>query len=244
MNNTYAQVLIDVLGLSRLPVAVRFVADEESDIPSDYRTDLSLTYCQFLMMAQKGEKVAVTIDNITCPNGAAALGLRPLPDKIARGEMTYQLGIFADPIYGAHLSEQTPRIPGRQYEGILLAPLASVDYEPHLVIIQGTPFSIMWILIAGNYYKGNRYSLSTAISQGACVDVTAVPFLNQEINVSLGCYGSRNATDERPEELLIGIPYSLLPGIIEVLPQINEKVAKRTTQKPAYNRLAAKMGWE
>lgn len=243
MNDQYASTFVNILGLTRLPVAVSFLRNEE-EIPADYRTDLSLTYCQHLMMAQKGEKMAVTVDNLACANGAAAFGLRPLPDKIARGEMTYQLGVFADPAFGANLSDQTPRIPVGQYKGLLLAPLSIAEFEPDLVIVQGTPFNIVWVLMAGNYTKGNRYSFSTAVSQGVCVDVTVVPFLTGEINISLGCYGSRNATDEQHEEMLAGIPFAHLPGIVDALPRLNEKVIDRTLKKPAYHRLAAKMEWE
>lgn len=243
MNDQYARTLTDIIGLVRLPVAVSFLS-AEVEIPADYRSDLSLTYCQHLMMAQKGEKIAVTADNLACANGAAALGLRPLPEKIARGEMTYQLGVFADPAFGARLSQQTPRIPQGQYKGLLLAPLAAAEFEPDLVIIQGTPFNIMWILMANNFNKGDRGSFSTAVSQGICVDVTVIPLLTGNVNISLGCYGSRNATDEQHEEMLAGIPFALLPNIIEALPRLNDKVIDRTTRKPAYHRLATKMEWE
>ncbi len=243
INNSYAKILDDILTLSRSPVAVRFLA-AGTDVPSGYQDDLSLTYCQSVMMAQKGEKVAVTVDNISCANGAAALGLRPLPDKIARGEMTHRLGVFADPSYGANLSTQTPRIPEGQYSAILLAPLSDADFEPDVVILQGKPYDIMWLILASNYKKGNRGSFSTAVSQGLCVDVTVIPMLMQEINISLGCYGSRNATDEQAEEMVMGIPFALLPEIMEALPKINEKVMERTNKKPAYNRLADKMNWQ
>lgn len=240
VNKSYAGIMTDILNLSRSPVAVVFLPSG-SNIPDGYREDLSLTYCQSVMMAQKGEKLAVTADNISCANGAAALGLRPLPDKIARGEMIYSLGVLADPVYGANLSNQTPRVPQEQYSAILLAPLDSADFEPDVVIVQGSPYDIMWLVMADNYRKGNRASFSTAVSQGICVDVTAIPWLRQEINISLGCYGSRNATDEQAEEMFIGIPFAQLPAIIEALPKLNEKVMERTKKKTAYQRLADKL---
>lgn len=240
--NQYADQLVDILELSRLPVAVKFL-DSCSEIPSDYRTDLYLTYCQALMMAQKGEKIAVVADNIACANGAAALGLRSVTEKLSKGEMTYRLGVFSDPVYGARLSDVTPRIPQGRYGAILLCPLREAVSEPQIIIIQGLPYSLMWLLMANNYSRGCRYSLSTAVSQGICVDVTVVPLLTGEMNLSLGCYGSRNATDEDKNEAVAGFPFSELPTIAETLPLMREKVMERTVKKKAFNRLAESLGW-
>jgi len=236
----YSRILTELLKLERLPVAVRFIRKDEK-IPAGYRTDLKLNFCQAVMLAQRGEKLLVTGENISCANGGAALGLMPLPEKIKSGEMHSKINVFGTADAAALLSVLTPRIGEGSYAGILLAPLLAPEFDPDVVVIQGTPFNIMSLIMADNHEKGIRYNFTTAASQGVCVDAVVVPFVTGMINTTLGCYGARNATDIREDELLMGIPRRHLDGIIIKLQELNEKLFERARKKPAFNRLREKM---
>jgi uncharacterized protein (DUF169 family) len=67
-----------ILGLGTQPVAVNFYRAQEA--LTQERTPEKLRYCQALMKAREGERVILTLDNLSCP---AAFGFRPLPEKIA-----------------------------------------------------------------------------------------------------------------------------------------------------------------
>ncbi len=236
----YAQTLKYFLDLYRRPVAVRFLKDEE-EAPPDYRTDLNLTFCQFVMLAQRGDKLMAIADNLACANGATALGLMPMPEKIRNGEMLSRLNLFATPEIAAQASTLTPRIPFGAYPRILVAALDEADFEPQVVILQGKPAALMWVLIAGNHEVGGRYTFSTAISQGVCVDATILPFLEGKISLTLSCYGGRGATDQGEDEVLLGVPFKDLDKIVEVLPDLKNNIMKRGMDKKAYQRLQAKL---
>ncbi len=236
----YAQALKYFLELYRRPVAVRFLSDEE-EVSPDYRSDLDLSFCQFVMLAQRGDKLLATADNLACANGAAALGLRPLPEKIRSGEMHSRLNLFDSPELASQVSALTPRIPLGSYPRILLAALDEADFEPQVVILQGKPATLMWVLIANNYHKGGRYSFTTAVSQGVCVDATVIPFLEGNINLSLSCFGGRGSTDQKEDEVLLGLPFKDLEKIVEVLPELKNTIMKRSIEKTAYKRLQAKL---
>lgn len=236
----YTQSLKSFLELYRRPVAIRFISPMDS-IPEGYRSDLDLTFCQFVMLAQEGEKLLANADNLACANGAAALGLRPLPEKIKNGEMHARLNAYARPEVAARISAVTPRIPLGDYPQILVAPLDEADFEPHVVIIQSSPEILMWILIADNHELGSRYAVSTAGSQGICVDASVIPFLDGNLNLSLSCFGSRGATDQKEDEMILGIPFNRLEAIIQALPELKNSVIKRAQEKTAYNRLQEKL---
>lgn len=236
----YAQTLKYFLELYRRPVAIRFLKKDEEALP-EYRSDLNLTFCQFVMLAQRGEKLLALADNLACANGAAALGLMAMPEKIKNGEMLSRLNLFATPEIAAQASTLTPRIPLGAYPRIMLAALDEADFEPQVVILQGKPAALMWVLIADNHQKGNRYTFTTAVSQGVCVDTAIIPFLEGRSNLSLSCYGGRGATDQGEDEVLLGVPFKDLESIVEVLPGLKNNIMKRGMEKGAYKRLQAKL---
>ncbi len=232
-NHEYAKILTDVLELVRQPAAVRFITESE-EVPDNYTDDYNLSFCQFLMMAQRGYQLFADLYNVSCPNGAAALGLCPLPEEIRNGQVTLDMGVYASQVEGARVSALTPRLEKGKYRGILISPLAKAEFEPQVVVFQGRPFNIMWLMAAENYKRGTRLNFSTALCQGTCVDAVIVPFLNGDINLSLACYNSRNATDIGEDEILIGIPYEHLGDIVYALPRLKSSIITRSRAKPMY----------
>jgi len=232
-NSEYAKIILDVLELARQPVAVRFITESE-EVPDNYTDDYNLSFCQFLMMAQWGYQLFADLYNVSCPNGAAALGFRPLPEEIRNGQVTLDMGVYSSPTEGARVSALTPRLEKGKYKGILVSPLAKAEFEPHVVVFQGRPFNMMWLIAGENYQRGTRLNFSTALCQGTCVDAVIVPFLNEDINLSLACYNSRNATDIGEDEILIGVPYQHLEDIVYALPRLKESIITRSRSKPMY----------
>jgi uncharacterized protein (DUF169 family) len=51
------------------------------------------------------------------------------------------------------------------------------------------------------------------------------------MNMSLGCYGCRRATDIRNDEMIAGIPYRNLEKMIEALEKISEGPMQKARQK-------------
>lgn len=80
-------------------------------------------------------------------------------------------------------------------------------------------------------------NFNTAISNGSCVDATVVPHLTQKINITLSCYGCRNATDIPDDHLMAGFPGNQLEAIVSSLRMLEEKAMPRSRAKKAYNRL-------
>jgi uncharacterized protein (DUF169 family) len=188
-----------------------------------------------IMEAKKGKICAISEENITCPAAAAALGFKPLPEKIAKGAMLKTLGLFEKEEYGKALMEKIPRLRANEFDKIIALPLEKCDFAPDLIVIEDTPERIMWITLASLKLANGRHSFSTGIFQACCVDVSVIPYLNQTVNASLSCYGCRDATDLEDTECLVGIPYQKLESIVSSIEYLSTKAMDTVRHKKAFN---------
>ena len=227
-----------VLCLDLPPVGVKFLKPEEVDEYKNYNSEVRYTYCQFIMKAHEGEKLMAVPGNVSCANGASALGFLPVPDKLKTGAFLEQLGSFEKEA-GRTVMEELPRLEFNQYAAIIVSRLETADFEPDIIVVESKPEHIMWLALSVLHHEGGRLVFSTAISNGVCVDVTVIPHLTQKLNVTLGCYGCRNATSINDEHLLAGFPRSKLEAIMRSLKMLDEKAIPRTKGKKAYQRLVA-----
>jgi len=188
------------------------------------------------MRAGKGEKIMITADNINCPASAAAFGFKPLPEKLSSGQMLYNMELFATPEASQKAMDSMTRLEQNEIHGIILYPLQEdMEIKPDVMIIKSLPEHLMWIALASIYKTGERLKFDSAIFQATCVDSTIIPFVTDEINSTLGCFGCRDATDIEDKESLMGIPYNMLDEIYNNLRALSEKAIPRARGKQAYN---------
>jgi len=228
-----SQKLEEILGLDTPPIAVKIIKTEEP-LPDIKLPTQNSRYCQLLMLARKGQTLMLTAEKIACPAAKAALGLGPLPEKISTGEMLCALGLFMSKEAAAKTMNMIPRIKVGSTKAIVAGPLRNFPMEPDVVIIESVPEHIMWLGLARNFREGGRLNFDSSIFQAECVDVTTVPYLTGELNMTPGCYGCRQATDTPPEHMFIGIPAKLLPEIVESLEALSKKAMKVVREKSVY----------
>ena len=229
--------LKEVLNLENEIVGLKML--KNNDILEGYNKEPKYTFCQFIMKAREGHKLLATADNIACANGASALGFISVPEKLMNGEFLSQLGTFEKE--GAKETMGfLPRFEQNEFSGIALSPLSEADYDPDIIIIETEPENIMWLGLATIYQGGGRLQFSSSISNGTCVDMAVIPFKTQKLNVSLGCYGCRNATNIPNKHMLAGFPGNGLINILESLDLLAKKAMPRTREKRAYQRLISK----
>ncbi|MDD2216632.1 MAG: DUF169 domain-containing protein [Eubacteriales bacterium] len=226
-----------VLGMENQAVGIKFL--KENEVIPGYDNENKYTFCQFIMKARKGEKLLVTSDTIACANGGSALGLLPIPEKLMNGDFLSHLGTF-EKKGAANTMSIMPRFKQNQFSAIALAPLKDVDFDPDIIVLETVPEQLMWLSLATIYEEGGRHQFSSSISNGTCVDIVVVPYLTKKLNVSLGCYGCRNATNIPDHHLLAGFPANQLESILDALDKISEKAIPRTREKRAYMRLMDK----
>lgn len=217
-----AEKLVKYLGLKYEPVAVKVLKKGEP-MPEGYsEPDKNLRHCQSIMKARKGESFIIPADKHACVVGASSLGIIPTPEKVASGEFHHNLGMFDSVEAAAEMIGKRPKFEPESRVATVVGPLKDAKVDPDVVILVDRPETIYWIIPASTYHKGGRANFSSAAFQATCADTTILPNLTGEINISLGCFGCRKATDIENDEMLVGIPFNKLEEIVNVLEKLYE----------------------
>lgn len=240
-NRAAANRLKSLLGLERSAVAVKFIPTDE-ELPAGFVEPDARRYCQVLMEASRGAKVLLTPANINCPASAAALGFKPLPEKLDTGDMLVAYGIFANKAAGSATIHSMPHLEPGKYRAVAACPLGDAPFEPDVVIIETQPEHLMWIALASVRQTGGRLTFSTGILQATCVDGTILPYVEQRLNASLGCYGCRESTDMAADECILGFPGGELGSIVTELESLAGQALPRVRGKAVYQALKRREG--
>lgn len=232
--------LVEILGLSRSPVGVRFLGPDD-DLPVDSVTLKGHRYCQALMKARSGQDVLLDAEGIACPAAASAFGFKPLPPGLESGKGLMGFGIVADEAVGRKMFEGMSRLEPGSVKALHIFPLDMADYTPEVVVVEDKVEKLMWLSLA--YLRstgGERIDSSTAVLQATCVDCTVIPYLENRMNLSYGCYGCRDATDISPDETVLGFPAAVLPEIVGNLEHLAEKAIPASRSKGALANLGSR----
>jgi len=232
-SKSLSEKLEKILGLESPPIAVKIIKSEYP-MPGIATPEKKSRYCQLLMLARRGYTYKLTPETIACPASKAALGFDVLPEKISSGKMLCALGLFENEEAAAETMRMMPRLKLRAAKAIVAGPLENFPLEPDVIIIESLPEHIMWLCLARIFREGGRLNFSSSIFQCCCVDVTVVPYLTGEVNISPGCYGCREATDAPPEHMFMGIPAKLLEEITESLEKLSKKAMIAVRNKKVY----------
>lgn len=229
--------MVKILGLATSPVGVRFLVQED-DYPEGVEVLKQHRYCQALMKARHGENVVLNAEGIACPAAAAAFGFKTLPEGLKSGKGLVGFGIVSDEAVGKRMFELMPHLKENEIKAIHLFPLENALYVPDVVVVEDEVEKLMWIGLAYLHATGGeRIVSSTAILQATCVDSTIIPYIDQRLNMSYGCYGCRDATDIGPNETVLGFPEVVLASIISHLIFLSQKAIPTSRGKNALTAL-------
>ncbi len=227
------------LDLNTAPVAV-FLDREANRMPefSGWRLLKKHRYCQALMHARNGARVVLESDELSCPAAARGFGFRPLPEGLESGGGLVGFGIVGDPETGARMFADMPRLEEGMLARLALCPLADAPGRPDVIVVEAVVEKLMWLLLADLRAAGGaRRRGETAVLQGTCVDATVIPFIEDRLNFSYGCYGCREATDIAEGEAVLGFPGHKLEEILHNLEGLAEKAISNSRAKKAFQRL-------
>ena len=229
-----------ILGLSTSPVGVRLIVHPEPISKQAIRLQQH-RYCQALMKARHGEKVTLDAEGIACPAAAAAFGFKLLPEGLKSGKGLMGFGITKEEATGKTMFEGMTTLPQGELKAMYLFPLEQAEIEPDVVVLEDETEKLMWIALAQlNAQFGKRVTSSTAILQATCVDATLIPYIEQKLNLSFGCYGCRDATDIGHNETVLGFPFKDFQLIYDYLLHLNLKAIPNSRGKNALTILKKK----
>lgn len=229
-----------ILGLTTSLVGVKFLLSEQ-EIPSEIEKLNGHRYCQALMKARHGSHVTLDAEGIACPAAATAFGFKPLPESLKNGKGLVGFGIVNDETTGKAMFEGMATLPQGKLKALYLFPLETATIEPDIVVVEDETEKLMWFALANlNVKGGHRVESSTAILQATCVDATTIPYLQQKFNMSMGCYGCRDATDICPNETVLGFPFKDFEAIARNIEFLSQKAIPNSRGKNALAMLKRK----
>jgi len=200
-----------LLRLSTRPVAVKLYESAE-DLP---RRPLRypVNICQLVSMARHQGRVTVgTPELIVCAIGAACVGLIATPEFYTGGQSA--VGVYCrDLEAGARFMANTFKVgdTGKQYEGILLRPLADVEAgdEPDVVLIYGNAAQMMRLIHATAYDNGEKVTADTVCEASLCSAIGFAKTFSRPI-IAFPCTGERSYGGTQDAELVYAAPYALV----------------------------------
>lgn len=230
----YARRIKQILGLESHPVGVKFSFTDETFGPQVERLSHH-RYCQALMLARRGQHVILDAQGIACPAAAAAFGFKPLPDGLRSGKGLQGFGIVREAKTGQSMFEGMTTLEQGALRALYLFPLTTANLKPDIVVVEDEVEKLMWLAMAEiNRRGGRRITSSTAVLQATCVDATLIPYQKKEFNMSMGCYGCRDATDIGVNETVLGFPFEDFEEIVQALEFLNQKAIANSRGKNAF----------
>lgn len=222
-NRSYAKEFMSALSLRYEPVAVRLIREDE-DFPKGYdEPQGQLSYCQAVERAKEGESFKFTPQASGCNVGASALGIVDTPEKVKNGEFHFKIGAHDTQDATAAMIAARSETPFKT-KGAVIAPLSDADFEPDVLIFTDIPERMYWFVPLSTAENGGRAAFTTAPFQAACVDSTTVPMRTGNVNMSLGCYGCRKRSNIKPDELMVGVPWGMVPDMVKRLGKYREGI--------------------
>ncbi|RNI15008.1 hypothetical protein EFE42_02635 [Methanohalophilus sp. RSK] len=171
------------------PVAVKLNSDETINVSSPMR------YCEMVRKsAAYGTTFTATVDDVSCASAELALG-------------------FTEPSYG----EVYPRIKPANTEKITVTPLDKCEFEPDAVVVIGNASKLMRLAATLAKVEGNMVESKFKGEFAVCGECTAIPVMENTVNLSLLCSGARMFSDYRSDELVFGFPLDSFIKLTESL---------------------------
>ncbi|MBC7113017.1 MAG: DUF169 domain-containing protein [Candidatus Methanomethyliales bacterium] len=208
------------LELEKPPLAVKFLKPGDT-VPEGFEVPAKrIRFCQAVMEATWGKALAVSPTEMACGPGPGSFGA-PVKERVLKGEVHHSLGLFENPEAAIRsLGANTKMMPGA-VAYVLVAPLNRGLIDPDTVILRVLPEQAMWLCHTWGYKEGNHLKIDLQTEASVCSGVAVSSYLKNELQIGLGCYGSRSATDFGRNEMMVGIPGSALQRVVEILERLS-----------------------
>ncbi|MGB1881191.1 MAG: DUF169 domain-containing protein [Gammaproteobacteria bacterium] len=212
--NRYLRLKAMPIGMKRF----RTVAEMEAvprirrpDPSEKFATDQIVGQCRWI-----GWTIGITMDNLMGAQCGAVIGLHPRDEEWLSGDRMHGVWFGTLEDSAAHQAAMSCASYG-DYAAMAVSPLTSGRLDnPDICLIYATPGQMV-TLINGLQYTGYRKYTFTAVGESACADSWGRALATGEPSVSIPCYAERKFGGVQDDELLIALPPSYLPKLVEGL---------------------------
>ena len=204
-----------LLSLDRKIVGVKLVySKHEFELYDAKQLQYPTAYCVAVKHAMNGLALKMTKECSRCGGSTKALGFAAPTEGFYSGQEGCALGLYESFAVGSAVAGQMAYISPGTY-GVVVKPLEQFEREPDVVIIMSDSYTIMRIVQGYSYVYGVQPHYNILGNQAICVECTSYPMLNNRINISLLCSGTRFLAKWKETDVAAGIPYELFTNVIK-----------------------------
>ena len=198
-----------------------------------------IPYCVMVKSAMEGASIKAKKENFGCPDGAVTLGIydpmtegypRTEPGYFVSGKRYADPGVYKDLETAQKVMDKIIILEDRKY-GVMLKPLELYDEEPDTVMIVGDTYNTMRLIQGYTYEYGTFDNFRIAGNQAICSESTAYPLVNDNINMSVLCTGTRTNSEWKKSDLSLGMPYHMFKKVVNGLYQTINPLVRDVDKK-------------
>jgi len=160
-------------------------------------------HCHFVGQAREGAILYARNEDISCPLARFYLGLEKNLKELSRTLVSWDDAID-EKVALTYLKEGHCLKEGEKY--IIYFPYPQKNLRADVVVIIDNPQEIMALVQNFSRTTGKRIKAFMSGIGAMCGECTAYPLMTGQVNLSLGCYGSRPGVNLSKEELFLSIP--------------------------------------
>jgi uncharacterized protein (DUF169 family) len=212
------KVLKKFLNLDGLPVGIKLL-NSVDEIPNEVEEiDVPQRHCGMIQIARlQGRVFHAPPSKHQCKVAATAFGLMK-PSQELREHQLQELyrtrhRFRTEDLLWSYV-EAAPSLPNPR-ASVLYGPLGSIPIDPDSVVVVCNPLQAMRIIQSYQHITGRRVKASVGAQFSLCVDATATPIMTKDLNIAIGCEGSRRQEGLKQHELAIGFPYAIAGELAE-----------------------------
>ena len=207
----YAEELVSVLGITGQPIAITYT---DKEIEPTIKKGLDV--CTVLLNVRDGEIVRLSKTKCTCPGGRWHLGFGEkrmgLEKMLVEGDKLWSTVAIAHQSIGNTHRIAPPPLKLTKY--IVFSPMNKAELRPDLITILCNPDQASRLIFLADYHGD---PVKPEVLGSLCWSAITYPLISGNINITMGDPTARKHHKYDPNELIVSIPYRMIPNIMEAL---------------------------
>jgi len=217
--NRYLRLKATPIGMKRYKTVAEMEAIpriRRPDPREKLATDQIVGQCRWI-----GYTIGVTMDNLMGAQCGAVIGLHPRSTEWLSGDRMNGVWYGSLEDSAAHQAAMSCASYG-EYEAMVVSPLTSGRIgNPDICLIYATPGQMITLINGLQYLAYKKLSFS-CVGESACADSWGNALATGEPSVSIPCYAERKFGGVQDDELLMALPPSFLPKVVQGLAALSK----------------------
>ena len=213
-----------LLKLRTIPIGMKmFITVEEMEsIPKIRRPTAVHTTDQIVGQASRnGWTVGITVEDLGGAQCSTVIGLSPRSDEWLSGQR--MAGVWYSDLEGASAHQNSMDVVEHgKFSAMAVSPLTSGRLNPpDICLIYATPAQMI-LFINGLQWSGFKKLDWSCVGESSCADSWGRALSTGEPSLSIPCFAERRYGGVMEDELLMAIPPSYLPKVIDGLEHLSK----------------------